>query len=288
MTWRIQKTLAFRSGNWYRLLYGCMSNPVYRNGPQPSFRLLSMAGKKHLELLNACLISIHQNWEVRPELLLYSDGSVSIREMQETFQWWKGPIYWGTQEDILNWTAQTGSVALMEFARKEPVGRKLACILKEGEHNGVLWCDTDILWYKPLPEPEPQEGLTLKTSTDYQAAYDAVLETAAQHILATPPFINTGLVYLKGNLINHPLAADWLNRLADAPNHFTEQTFLAILMKLLKQEVWTLEEIACLQQDRYQLAPSYPGKPWLARHYVGPVRHLFWRDAFLNRMKISK
>lgn len=288
MTWRIQKTLAFRSVEVYRSLCRLWGNPQYRSGPDLPFRLLSMAGKKHLDLLNQCLISIHQNWEGRPPLRLYSDGTVSVEEMQDKFSWWKGPVNWGSQEDILNWVKQTGSEALLRFAEKEAVGRKLACILKEGAESGVLWCDTDILWYKPFPEVKSDKPLTLKTSMDYQAAYEQGLYAHAEECLSAPPYINTGLVYLKGNLLGEPRLQQWLSRIADSPNHFTEQTFLAIAIKVLKEDIWSLEEIACFQSDKYELKPSFPGKPWLARHYVGPVRHIFWKDAFFNRLNSTK
>lgn len=281
---KIKQSLAFRSGPVYQKLCSFLPDPEYRTGPSCHFRLLSMTGKKHLDMLNQSLISLHNTWNKRPDLIIYSDGSVTIQALQKKLGWWKGNIKYGTQEDILAWTQQCGSSALHSFAEKEAVGRKLSCILLESEAAPVLWCDTDILWYKELSLSSPGAGLHIQVSEDYQSAYDGFISQKAAGILTAPPYINTGLVYLSGTLVSNPQLSMWLDLVGQQPNHFTEQTFLALAVKLLQGNRWTLNEIACLQSDRFDLSPSYTGKPWYARHYVGPVRHLFWRDSFFSRL----
>jgi hypothetical protein len=285
---RLKQSVAFRSGSFYRKVCNLLPNPTYIPGPVAPFRFLSMTGSKHLDMLNQCLISLHNTWYARPDLIIYSDGTVSLQALKRKLNWWKGNIKFGTQEEILAWTAQSGSQALHSFACKEAVGRKLSCILLEATDAPVLWCDTDILWYKQIGKIENLKEFQLQVSEDYQAAYDGYISEKCPEILLNPPFINTGLVYLQGHLLNELPLIPWLNELDKKPNHFTEQTFLAIAVKLLKGKMWSLNEIACLQSDRFKLSPSFKGKNWIARHYVGPVRHLFWRDAFFTRITPSK
>jgi hypothetical protein len=75
-----------------------------------------------------------------------------------------------------------------------------------------------------------------------------------------------------------------IDQVGDKPYYFTEQTFFAIAAKLLSADMWRFNEIALFESDRFKLGPSYIGKNWFARHYVGPVRHLFWRDSFYKRL----
>lgn len=285
---KIKQSIAFRSGPVFQKLCLSLPNPGYQSGESCSFRLLSMTGAKHLDMLNQCLISLHNTWHARPDLIIYSDGTVSLQALKSKLNWWKGNIKFGTQEEILAWTAQSGSPALHSFACKEAVGRKLSCILLEATDAPVLWCDTDILWFKQIGNLVNPGELQLQVSEDYQAAYDGYISEKCQEVLRNPPYINTGLVYLQGNLLNEKPLIPWLNELDKKPNHFTEQTFLAIAVKLLNGKMWSLNEIACLQSDRFKLSPSFKGKNWIARHYVGPVRHLFWRDAFFTRIFPSK
>jgi hypothetical protein len=281
---KLQQSFAFRSGPIYQQLCKLLPKPNYTKGNLTPFRFLSMTGSKHLDMLNQCLISLHKTWDHRPELIIYSDGSVSSKTISKSFAWWKGPIQIGSQEDILTWTATCGFESLNTFALKEAVGRKLACILKEASSSPVLWCDTDILWFKPLQEFYKETSVPLKVSQDYQWAYDGYISEKCPEILKDPPYINTGLVYLNSPIQENHLLQNWLNQVGEKPNHFTEQTFLAIAAKILESPIWDMEEIACLQSDRFMLKPSYKNKNWFARHYVGPVRHLFWKDAFYSRI----
>lgn len=283
MLTQLKNSFAFRSGPIYQKLCSVLPNPKYKAGSTSSFRLLSMTGARHIDMLNQCLISLHNTWTQRPELIIYSDGTISTQALQKKLNWWKGKIKLGTNEDILNWTKNFGCTALHTFALKEAVGRKLACILSESTEAPVLWCDTDILWYKQLDGFINSASIQLKVSEDYQSAYDGYISQKCPEILQDPPFVNTGLVYLQGSLLSREDLAVWINQVGDKPNHFTEQTFLAIAAKLLSADMWRLNEIACFQSDRFELSPSYLGKDWIARHYVGPVRHLFWRDAFYKR-----
>lgn len=285
MLGRIKNSIAFRSGGMYEWFCTRLPNPDYKPGPDADFTFLSMTGRTHLEMLNQCLISLHNNWTKRPALILYSDGSLKPEDIQKKLSWWKGSMQVKSHEDILTWTKKSGSVGLNDFAHKEAVGRKLGCILKEAEKTTILWCDTDILWYKDLPYEPSNLPLIFKTSEDYQSAYDGYLSKESEALIAKP-YINTGMVLLNNSLLDKAELSVYWEKIGNHPNHFTEQTFLALASKLLGGEVWSMTEVACFQSDRFDLKPSFQKQPWVARHYVGPVRHLFWKDAFFNRTKL--
>lgn len=68
----------------------------------------------------------------------------------------------------------------------------------------------------------------------------------------------------------------------------TEQTLLAEAAHQLGGRTWPAEEIVCSVDDPLTLRPSYPGKPWVASHYVGQVRHLFWRAVLALRLGVGR
>lgn len=284
MLQNIARSYAFRSGALYRAILKNLPAPAYTSGPEAPFRFISLCGQKHLDMLNECLRSVNKTWTIRPELVIYSDGSMEEGEIRKSLRWWKGSLRTGMPDALIAWAENKAYTSLADFARKEAVGRKLTLILQEAEQGPVLWCDTDILWFRQPELPQPDSGqIILKTSEDFQPAYDPALENASGDLLKTKPFINTGLVYLNTNLMEVASLKPWTELLNASPNHFTEQTFLALAVKSLQQQIWPLSEIACFQSDKFDLSPSFPGQKWTARHYVGPVRHIFWKDALKLR-----
>jgi hypothetical protein len=100
------------------------------------------------------------------------------------------------------------------------------------------------------------------------------------------PPMNCGLVFIQGDLLSGCAQSEFLNTFLDASAeatvNFTEQTFFALAAKRLGYEPWPADQIALFTTDKYW--PVWPNyyphfRGWIARHYVGPVRPLFWRDA---------
>jgi len=288
---KLKNSLAFRSGGIYKFLVKFLPPPTFINHPKSQLIFISMCGKKHLDLLNQCLQTLHQTWKVIPKLQIYSDGTVEVCKILKTLSWWKG------EKEILNWDIcfadspkSTFSNNLLQFAQNNPIGKKLAVILLSGRNNPILWCDTDILWFSQLPELDVllnlRSNIVIKASRDFQPAYGCFVNSLPH--LKEFPYINTGLVYLNGDVFDSVDLNHLLEKAVSFSDHFTEQAILAELIYQIGLPCWTLEEIFCGANDNQTLNITYKSKSWIARHYVGSVRHLFWRDALASRLGIKQ
>jgi hypothetical protein len=284
---KIRNSFVFRSGTIYRRLCNILPNPKYKHGPVKNFTLVSMVGKGQLDMLNSCLISLHNSWTSRPNIIIYSDGSVEIEKIEQTLKWWKGNMEVKSAEELYKWSILSEEKGIIDFVRKEAMGRKMACILKESELTPVLWCDSDFLWYKELYISNSTQSLEIIASEDYQASYDGYISDYCPQ-LKDKPYLCMGLVYVKGNVRSIKELQLILPLLGDQPNHFTEQTFFAIALKTIGGKVWKPEEIALFQSDKFSIKPSFIDQNWICRHYVGPVRHIFWRDSFFLHFRQNK
>jgi hypothetical protein len=74
-----------------------------------------------------------------------------------------------------------------------------------------------------------------------------------------------------------------LDLAAEQPCNDAEQTTFAEANYHLNSGIWLRDETACFADNREVNLPRYRGKNWVARHYVDPICHLFWRDALLLR-----
>ncbi|MEL6457014.1 MAG: hypothetical protein AAFQ91_02015 [Cyanobacteria bacterium J06621_15] len=266
--------------------------PSICSKPELQLLFLTLCGASHLSLLQQCLYSLYISWEFLPRIQIVSDGTLSLSKLNEALSWWPGSISFTTWEDSILYHQRLGRKYLVEFAEHNVIGRKLAVILQFGEQECTLWCDTDILWFQQIPEITQEflmsSNQIFKVSEDFQAAYDFKLINRGLSYLCEPPFINTGLVLIHAELYQNYKLEKLLKYAIDSSNHFTEQTILAEVAYRTGFNYWTKTEIECSVDDQLSLSPTYIGKNSIARHYIGPIRHLFWRDALALRLNIRK
>jgi hypothetical protein len=239
-------------------------------------------------MLNACLKSIYSNFQTLPDIYIITDHSLSASHCSKAISAF-------CRKDI---TIIAGSTLLSEldnenryllqFACQNPLGLKLAAILhvvKKGKPT--LYCDTDVLWFKdPFQE---LSGLLKKTnfqmalSEDIQAAYDtSLIETCKLQELNSSPSFCSGILFIKRFEKEHfEIIYNLLPSVISQSTHFTEQTILAFLNKRCGN--WSLDnrKFTLLFDDKQDFLPP-KRRVVIARHYVGEVRHLMWRDAFFN------
>lgn len=284
----MKNLLSKRSGTAARILLNLMPMPRVPPKPQLELILLSMCGVKHLGCLQQSLLSLYMAWSSLPKLQIVSDGSLTFPMLEKAFDWWPGTKSFSSWTRSVAYHQQKGRDSLVKFGNNNLMGRKLAIILEFAERGATLWCDSDILWFRELSSlPEVVKGNlpTFKMSEDYNQSYDKNLIKQGLEHLCKPPFMCAGLIFLEGDLIQ---ACD-LNRLLDIAatksNWFTEQTIFAEAAYQLGRSYWPREKIAIFDHDQLSLKiPTYFRKDWVARHYVGPVRHIFWRDALALRL----
>lgn len=280
--------LAFRARTVYRLVLKVLPLPQTPPKSEQDLTLVSMCGAKYIGLLQQSLFSLYREWTLLPKLHIVSDGSVTVSELQNALHWWSGTKEFSSWEESVAYHEQRGRRSIVQFAQSNVMGKKLAVILKAGEQGPTLWCDSDILWFKQLPNiPKVDQTNTrpvLKISEDFQPSYDPrLIESGLSH-LTQPPYRNAGLIYIQGEVLKHCKLQPLLDLAAEKPSNDAEQTIFAEANYQLNSGIWLRDEIACFAEDAITTRPQYAGKNWVARHYIGPVRHLFWRDALILRV----
>lgn len=286
---RIKNSLAFRSTILYRKILNVSPIPILPPKPDLSVVFLTLCGAYHLRLLCYNLYSLYLSWPKLPCLRLISDGTVSLNEMAIALKWWPGKKDFLNWEDIVAYYCDKGQIDLVNFAERSVVGKKLACLLHAGELVPTLWCDADILWFRMLPDLKEllvRPPCVLKVSEDCEMSYDHNLLNSTLNYLKGLPFINTGLVFLYGDLLKQCELSALFKFAAKSSNHFTEQTILAHAAYSLGAEFWPMSDVWCSVQDMFSLFPTYVGQSYAARHYIATVRHLFWRDALALRLGV--
>jgi hypothetical protein len=203
--------------------------------------------------------------------------------------WWPGV-------EVVDWRDLGSSLfadrfgSLLRFADREPMGRKLTAIVASALEGPTLYSDVDFLWFRYPPSldtllarPRP----VLAMSRDYQPTYDTQLVPRVLDQLAAPPFYCAGLLFAHGDFLAECDVASLLEHAATHGSGVTEQTILAEANRQLGGASWPVDEIALNVDDQASLGPSYRHRPWAARHYVGGVRHIFWRDAVALRAGVG-
>lgn len=294
---RVKKSLAFRSGPICKNILDALPLPAAVAKPKLPLTFLTLCGVNHISFLQQSLYSLYKAWSFLPKLQVVSDGTIGVSELDKALRWWPGEKTIHLPEYFIQHHRNLGREYLAKFASNNVMGLKLAAVIKAGEEAPTLYCDTDILWFRNLPnligEETSNSNVTLKMSEDFQPAYDHELAKSNLKHLYTPPFFCAGLAFINGNLLEQINIEDLLIAASIKSNHFTEQTILAEANYRLGGAFWSREKIACFVDDQFSLAPSYLQKKclqekWIARHYVGPVRHIYWRDALALRLGLRQ
>ena len=283
---RLLDSLAYRSGALCRRLLERLPAPETEAKPEIPVTFLTFGGAGHRLMLRECLASLERSWPRLPRVRVVSDGSLDPEAMMRELAWWKGPLEVVVWRDLAARLEAPRFAALRSFAERDAMGRKMLAIVASALEGPTLYCDVDILWLRPPATLEAflaAPGTKLVLSPDPYAAYDAALVPGLLPHLGQPPYYCAGLLYAEGDFLAACEVDDLLRHAAERGIGVTEQTILAEAGHQLGARSWPADEIALWDGDRLSLLPSFRGRPWAARHYVGAVRHLFWRDALALR-----
>jgi hypothetical protein len=287
---RSRHSLAYRSGALYRRLLERLPGPVTGDKPALPLTFLTFGGAGHRLMLRECLASLGRSWPRLPRIRAVSDGSLDPAVVARDLAGWGGPFEVLSWQDLAARLAAPRFASLVRFAERDAMGRKLAAIVASALEAPTLYCDVDVLWFRAPPTLEALVGVPgtkLAVSPDYQPMYDPALVPGRLPELARPPFYCAGLLYAEGDFLAACEVADLLGHAAERGISVTEQTILAEADRQLGGRSWPADEIALCDHDRFTLGPSFRGRPWAARHYVGAVRHIFWRDALALRSGVT-
>lgn len=251
-----------------------------------NYQLVILCGPSQLDLLYLCLKSVYKSFEKLPHIFLFADLDLNVELLKKKVEWLPaGSISIIGGADCINYHQQNQRETLATFAKKNVMGLKLAAILQILDiGKPVLYCDTDVLWfddpYQIISQYLMQEEFEMVMSEDYQPAYDKnLIKKAALQSLQKPPYFCAGMMLVK-NFSPYRINSleSLLNEAIQRSDHFTEQTIFAQLNRQSENLAFDKNKFLIKTDDQFEIK-SKPLNGVIARHYIGPVRHLFWRDA---------
>jgi len=285
---KIKKSLAFRLPFFYRLILTCFKfKPVQKKHNTTSdYNIVIICGPSALNMLHVCLKSIYKHFTKLPPIFLFTDLQLDPDVCKKAVSWFPSDIITVTGgADCIEYHRKNKKTALVSFAKKNPMGLKLAAILQLLDSGKpVLYCDTDVIWYNdPYPVVKQYIGrddFELAMSEDFQPAYDTnLIEKAGLQTLNELPYFCAGILLAK-QLTDRSMGVleSLLTITTQQSNHFSEQTIFAFLNRENQNIMLDANQFLLKIEDQFEIKPK-PLPEVTARHYIGPVRHLFWRDA---------
>ncbi len=264
--------------------------PVAPESPKPTanFRYLTLCGRENWLMLRESLLSLYRSSSLLPELTVVSDGSWTSEEFADVFAWWPAPITVLHRDEVSQAALSAGFPELAKYARVSPYGLKLSAIVTQAIQHPVLFVDADILWFRDpvllLGDAAFWGKLRALRESNCHQSLDMAMHYCVQ--VLEPPFVNSGIVALHGEL----MAPDLLRRMVqealsqpqDSP---CEQTIVATGVKLGGQ---LFPDKLCLVgfDDAYRFRSRHArNEGYYSRHYVNWMRHLLYRDALKLRFK---
>jgi hypothetical protein len=262
--------------------------PAQPAKPLANFCYLTVSDRKHWLMLRESLYSLHRSWNSLPEITVVSDGSWTANEFARVFAWWPTPITVLTRAEICQATSSAGFSELADYAGQSPYGLKLAAIVIQAKKRPTIFVDADILWFR-----DPALLLGDRVSWDKPRALresnchqrrDMATRHCAQ--VLEPPFVNSGMVALHGELMAPRLLRIMAQEaLPNAQDSSCEQTIIATAVKLGGEffpEKLSLVEFDDVHRFRSR---NMIDEGYYSRHYVNWMRHLIYRDALKLRLQ---
>jgi hypothetical protein len=259
--------------------------------PVANFCYVTVSDRRHWLMLRESLFSLHRSWNSLPEITVVSDGSWTVNEFAEVFAWWPTPITILTRAEICQAVSSAGFSELADYAGQSPYGLKLAAIVTQAKKRPTIFVDADILWFR---DPALLLGdrvlwgkpRALRESSCHQRR-DMAMRHCAQ--VLEPPFINSGIVALHGELMTPALLRSMVqDALRDPQDSSYEQTIIASAVKL-GGEVFP-EKLSLVEfDDVHRFSPrNMNNEGYYSRHYVNWMRHVLYRDALKLRLHFGR
>lgn len=170
---------------------------------------------------------------------------------------------------------------LAAFARANAMGRKLAVVTARQRERPVLYTDSDVLAFAPLPEIAA--ALTTNSARHIQCVAGTCLDEVMQRrtdALSLPlcPSLNGGFYFVPRGGFDEDRIEQILEGVdPGAPGWFGETVITAALMHALGSEPLPRERFVVSTQRQFVDEVDVDYDRIALRHFVTPVRPLFYR-----------
>ena len=254
------------------------------------YTLLMFSDDRHLEMLTESLWSLASTWKALPNLCIVGDQGSTERVFRKTLSWWPQAWTYIAYEQIEKEFINDSQDLLVQFGRHHIFGRKFAAILYSARTVPTFYTDSDVLWYNQprfIEAINLQESRLLLSIDPHPGYYEPMIDQSAQDLMQ-PPYACAGLLFISGWPWPEVELEKWVERAINLPPHsFAEQTIFAWLARRYGGYIPD-SEIGAFWDDWYFILPCTFEPKWSTRHYFGPVRHHFHRDALLLRWGIFR
>jgi hypothetical protein len=262
-----------------------------RAKPQSAVRYMTIAGRAHWMMLRESLWSIYRTWTELPTIIVVSDGSWTREEFDPVFAWWPTAIDVLERADILAMAKTTDEPELKAYAEASPNGVKLAAIVLVARSNALLFVDVDILWFRDplflLGDPASWIKPRALQENYCNQRRDMALRYCAQ--VLEPPFVNAGIVALRGELIAPALLRSMVQEALRNPQDGScEQTIIATAVKLGGEFFPEKLSLVAVEDIYSFFIRNAKQEGYYSRHYVLPARQLIYRDALKLRFDLGR
>src|SRR5215813_14205264 len=255
--------------------------------PESGMRYLTLAGRSHWLMLRESMFSLYRSWKKLPTITVVSDGSWSAADFYPVFSWWPGKIRLLAREQIIAQADAAGERELAQYAEASAYGLKLASIVLLARREPMLFVDADILWFRDpallLGDPTSwvrPRGLRENSCRQRQ---DMALRYCAE--VLQPPFVNSGIVALYGELMSPELLRSMVQDALPSPQDSScEQTIIATAVKLGGDSFPEKLSLVTIDDTSSFFIRNAKQEGYYSRHYVTPARQLIYRDALKLRL----
>jgi hypothetical protein len=264
--------------------------PIPPQPPKPNanFCYVAVIDRGHWLMLRESLFSLHRSWNSFPNITVVSDGSWTADEFAEVFAWWPAPIGTLTRDQISQAAFCAGLPELGEYALRSLYGLKLAAIVTLALEQPVLFVDADILWFRDPASLLGNPALWARSRGLREKNCHQRREIALRYCpqVLEPPFVNSGIVALHGELMVPELLRSMVHEALPRPKDSScEQTIIASAVKIggeLFPDKLSLVEFDDVHRFRSR---DMQDEGYYSRHYVHWMRHLLYRDALRLRWR---
>ena len=279
--------VSVRLGEIAQTVLSRWSIPPQPAKPTANFCYVAVSDRAHWLMLRENLFSLHSSWNALPKITVVSDGSWEADEFAEVFGWWPMPITALMRQNVCLAASRAGFPELADYAQQSIYGLCLAAKITQADQQPMLFVDADILWFRDpaslLGDPalwvKPR---ALRENNCYQRR-DMALRHCAQ--VLEPPFVNSGIVALHGELMTPALLRRMVqDALRNPQDSSCEQSIVASGVKLSGE--FFPEKLSLVEFDDVHRFRSRDmnNEGYYSRHYVNWTRHLFYRDALKLRL----
>jgi len=275
-----------------------MPNKLRSKPLAPEFNFVMLCGSKDYALLKQALFSARFFFKKLPHLYVITDFDMPERTSVKIAKCYLADrLHIINADECIKFHEENGNSLIKAFALQSPMGLKIAAIMQIlAIGMPVLYADTDVLWFNDPADDIARfisGEVNIHMSPDFHPGYDFhLIKAASLGMTVDPPYYNAGLMFIK-NITEeqHAIMEKILSIIIEMHKssneihkNLSEQTLFAFIQKQAGPSEMLPDKYLLFSSDQFDIISTWQ-KHVVARHYIGHIRHLFWRDAFFKRIR---